>query len=60
MAVFDVTGKLVWKGHPMDDAAEKAIKEALKDVEGGDGSSSSGLAPRQTELIAQRSNRSTQ
>ena len=47
MAVFDTKGKLVWNGHPMDDAAEDAIKDALKDaVAGDDPKSSSGLGER--------------
>ena len=50
MAVFDVHGKLVFSGHPMDPEAEKSIKAALKEVEGGD-EMSSGLAARPVRLV---------
>ncbi|MGY8639653.1 MAG: TlpA family protein disulfide reductase [Verrucomicrobiales bacterium] len=55
-AVFDVSGKLIYVGHPMADETEKAIKKALKDAtpDGDSGSSSTGLAPRKADLVANR------
>lgn len=54
-AVFDVEGKLIYVGHPMSPDTEKVIKEALKEATPSeDEESSSGLAPRQQDLIANR------
>ncbi len=55
MAVFDVSGRMVFSGHPMNKEAERAIKDALKEVEGGDSSSSSLLPPRLPDLVPLRS-----
>jgi hypothetical protein len=56
-AVFDVSGKLVYVGHPMapetEDAIEDALKEATSDESEKPGSS--GLAPRKTDLVPSRS-----
>lgn len=32
VVVFDVTGKLIFNGHPADDDFERTVKKALKDV----------------------------
>ncbi len=55
-AVFDVSGKLIYVGHPSDSETEKVIKNALKDATPpeDDSSSSSGLAPRKKDLIPNR------
>lgn len=53
MMVFDASGKMVFAGHPMDAKAERSIKDALREVDSPEGSSS-GLAPRQVDLIALR------
>ena len=56
-AVFDVSGKLIYVGHPSDPKTEKAIKAALKDATPPDGessSSSSGLTARKADLVANR------
>ena len=54
---FDVSGKLIYVGHPMADETEKAIKSALKEATAptDSGASSTGLAPRKPDLVANRS-----
>ncbi|NNE92962.1 MAG: hypothetical protein HKN23_15060 [Verrucomicrobiales bacterium] len=52
-AVFDTKGKLIYVGHPMARETEKAIKDALKDVEES-GDDSSGLTSRKQDLVAKR------
>lgn len=57
MVVFDTSGKLVFRGHPMDDEAEKSIKRALRDVkESGIGTASAGSSvfAKPTVLIEER------
>lgn len=54
MAVFDIRGKMVFSGHPMDREAEKAIKEALKEVEVPEEEEENALMPRNSELIPMR------
>ena len=55
-AVFDVSGKLIYVGHPSNPETEKVIKKALKEAtpdEDSD-SSSSGLTSRKADLVANR------
>jgi len=56
IAVFDTTGKLVFAGHPADDGAEKAIKAALKGVNGeASPSGGSSIFDKKEPLVAERS-----
>ena len=64
MVVFNPTGEQVFSGHPSSPEAEKAIKDALKEVgedalaaAGGDGEPGDGgfgLSSRKADLIAER------
>ncbi len=48
VVVFDSKGDQVFEGHTSDGGFEKAIKKALKEVEGA-GGSAGGLGPKKTE-----------
>ena len=55
--VFDVSGKLIFAGHPSDDKFERTIKKALRDVDADSGSSSgskSSLLPQSKPVIDTR------
>jgi hypothetical protein len=53
MAVFDVSGKLIFSGHPADPESEKVIKKALREVEDSN-ASTSGLGAIEKDLVAMR------
>lgn len=53
MAVFDVSGKLIFSGHPADPESEKVIKKALREVEDSN-ASTSGLGAIKKDLVAMR------
>ncbi len=53
MAVFNVEGELVYHGHPSNPDTEKAIRDALKEVEEEGGGADDPFA-RPTNLVEQR------
>ncbi len=52
--IFDVSGKMIFKGHPSDDEFERTIKKALKEVKLDDGAEKKKATKSNTPLFAQR------